>query len=279
MRFCHACREFAIESPLTHPLRKAVVSVTIQNDRSIACIGVWEFETGLMKSSQPDSEPIQRLRKILTSLQAQRAAGVQLATFLNDHEHNEDRFEKYRDSFSGNVLSLLVIGAHNSLVLFCARTLETSKDSLSIPNAVLLLEQSKGEIIREREELKRPFSDNALECLDLKIETAIKKSNDLTERQVAKAIRVIRTEKLAHSVENSRDRCNNFNNIYENIGISFSETYTLAKELINLIDSIDLIFSGRSNSFDRSSAVFQRYCDSFWEYVPIFRDIETAADW
>ncbi len=221
------------------------------------------------------SEDINKLDNICERLIKQRSAAIQYYTYLKDIIDNESRWEKYKDSFSGNVINLTLVSFEQSLILFCDRVWDKSNDSQSIPNVMKILKRTEEEIIiRRSKDIDAEFTKDFPQKIKKQIERVLRQAEKLHKSKVKKVIRVIRTENYAHLVDASHDRVRNFPNGFDNHNVNRYDLINYAEETIRLIEDLEVIRSGTSYDFDESSKVFQKYCSEYWKHLPVFRDVE-----
>lgn len=215
------------------------------------------------------------LDRTVQRLMKQQPTGIQCTVFLEDIAKELDRWEKYKDSYAGNVINLQIVGVENALLLFCDRVWDSGADAQSIPNAVRMLTHLKEKVLERRKfDVDVQFVPDWYEDQAALLQQIVSDTERLKDHQVRRVIRVIRTEHLAHLVEQSKDRARHFPSGFDDHGVRRNDLYSFAKDTIQLIERIELITSGNSADFDASAAVFRIYCQDYWENLPVFRDSE-----
>ena len=209
--------------------------------------------------------------RIVRALQKQRDPAIQFIAYLRDISENADRWEKYRDSFSGNIISLNIVTCENALILLCCRIWEKQLDQNTIPNAISAMQSTTTDAASTelfRDHLAR---NNVSETYPAEISALAK---DLANDPIIPVIRVMRNENLAHSIDNSRYKKKYFPDGFENHGVSRNSLFEFAEKSVHVIDNLELIRSGTNHDYHASLKVFQKYCASYWNALPIFRQIE-----
>ena len=212
---------------------------------------------------------------IVERLIKQRQAGIQYATFLRDVADNESRWNKYKDSFSGNVVNMQIVAVEACLVLYCSRLWDCGRDNQSIPNAITALNSAKDALIQRRQDdLDSQFLDDLPFRLETQFANVNQQAEVLGNLSVRDVIRIIRTEHYAHLVENSRDRAKTFPDGFDDHGVTRLDVINFARDSTTLVEDLELLRSGTHYDFDESSEVFQNYCDQFWLHLPTFSEVE-----
>ncbi len=222
-------------------------------------------------------DPIMQFDEILDRLNRQRGVGIQSLAFLEATSRSKFAWNKYKASDAGNVVNLAINCIESSLQLFCNRVWDQGSDSQSIPKAIQIGENHVPELVArhvvffEEHEIKRDGKE-----FEQKFENLKEKYCEIAYLPVRSVLRVIRTESLAHLVADSRDRERNFasRDAYENHGVTRDDLFDFARFSIGLIDDL-LYFRDRLvPAFDEQYQMFEGYTDTFWQQVPIFRELD-----
>ncbi|MEM8570707.1 MAG: hypothetical protein AAGG56_07320 [Pseudomonadota bacterium] len=219
-----------------------------------------------------------RLDTILARLTRQRTAAISYLTFLRDMTDNDSRYVKYKSSYGGHVLNLAQIGIENSLILYCNRVWDQNPDAQSIPNSIKIF-RGLGIKIAEK---RAAFGEGDLapgwkERQTVKLNEIISNYESIKMSKVRSVIRIIRTESLAHLLEESRDRKKDFPLGYENHNINRNDFYKYSEHTIRLIDLMAYFRSGKVYDYNETCSVFQSYCNAFWDNLPILSEVENSV--
>lgn len=183
------------------------------------------------------TDDITKLNDIFARILQQRVAAIQYLTFIKDITDNNARWNKYKSSYSGHVIHLAVISIENSLLMFCDRVWDVSRDSQSIPNAVQIFAHRKREIIdRRSSDNDAGFIPNWRSKIEALVDEVEKEANKIRDDPVRRVLRVIRSEKLSHLVEESRDRRNYFPDGFENHNVKKRDLLIFSERTIRLIE-------------------------------------------
>jgi hypothetical protein len=194
---------------------------------------------------------------------------------LKDLIDNADRWEKYRNSLSGHVAHLQIVCTHTSLLGYVNRVWDEGGDYQSIPNAYMKLLEveaelidwhvSSIEILETHEDLRNHLNKKVVE-----VQETFEK---LAKSDVRAYARVLRSENFAHLIENSRDR-RKLEKEMQDYFVTNNDLLDFAAESIVLSEGFTYLSIRLVNSFDASCRVFQKYCDLYWQSLPVFRVVE-----
>lgn len=213
---------------------------------------------------------------IVTSLSKQRGPAIQYIVYLRDIADNSSRWEKYRDSFAGNVINLNIVSAENALILLCCRIWDEDKDAHSIPNAIKKLETHKLSTAERRtNNAALEIAQNPTKSILEQIVDIVAATSTLKKSCVRAAIQVMRTENLAHLLPVSRDRARNFPDGFENHNVTRYDLYDFAEDSIKLCERLEHLRIGTCDNFEETAAAFRTNCEAFWSSIPVFRDVES----
>ncbi|WP_292022966.1 hypothetical protein [Maritimibacter sp. UBA3975] len=220
---------------------------------------------------------VEEFDKTVSKLERQCGFAIRSLAFLTDLSDNDLRWDKYRDSYSGHVLELARISIEQSLMLFCNRVWDHRRDVRSIHMAMRISESIMEELI-SRQETGQPDHDKVLrKNSQLNLAEIKKKVKVLGDSDTRKVLRVIRSENLAHSIDDSKDRQNLYSSRseYEGHGVTGNDLFHFAEvslEIINLLvrirDGSDMLLRERLNTARNQT-------QEFWNCMPILRNVES----
>lgn len=220
-------------------------------------------------------DSLTKLDNIMSRLVLQRGAGIQYLSFMEDITNNTLRWDKYKNSYGGNVINMAIVSVEISLILFCNRLWDNHKDTQSIINAVkILTEESEKVISRRSNDVDATFTPDWKNKQHKFIDKISNRCNRLYSCEVRKVLRVIRSENLAHLVSDSRDRAKNFPQGFEHHTVKRKHLIKFAKLSVELIDKIELARNGTVYDTKGTIKIFQSYCDYFWNSMPVLQDEE-----
>jgi hypothetical protein len=174
---------------------------------------------------------------------------------------------------------MTIVAVESCLIMFCDRVWDTSSDVQSIPNAVVILATHSEDVIARRSsDTDAKFIGGWHEEQKSQIEKIKLKCEAVRSSKVRKVIRIIRSENYSHLTENSRDRARHFPIGFENHDVTRNDLISFAKMSLDLIDKIEIVRTGTNRDYDGASQVFQRYCDEFWDAMPILAEAERNSD-
>lgn len=220
-------------------------------------------------------EQLEALDEMAEMVLRQMPAAVQYLTFLRDLAYNSERWEKYRDSFSGNVVNLQIVAVHGALLLLCDRLWDGGRKNLSLPQLLSELGRKRELLLQRRSsDADAKFEANWIQNQNERIDRIIAHGNALKNSKIRDVIRVIRTESLAHIIKESDDRARAFPEGFDGHNKTKSDLFDFAQASIDLVHEIEIVRTGCVHDFKGHMALFKKYCDAYWDSLPVFRSHE-----
>ena len=216
----------------------------------------------------------EKLVELSKELEKVRYAGIQYIVFLDDLVENPSRWEKYKSSQSQNVFGVITCAIEDALLLWNARNWDSGGDAVSVHNAICQIKRIETEI---KDWNIRAGIDLSFEDIprDWQSDLAAIVSQD-TSNKIRNEIRVIRTERHAHRLITSGDR-KKLPEGYE-FSATLGDLLDQAKLTIDLIDKISYVLKRTDRSFEGSALQFRDDCQTFWNAMPVFRDVELSNE-
>jgi hypothetical protein len=180
---------------------------------------------------------------------------------------------KLEGSLSGYALETANAAVKRSLALYCARAWDHDDDAVSLLNAAKMLPSL--EDLRQSRLTWYPET-----TYDVHV-TSLPKQRDeiLTKIKIASedvrhpALRIFRSEWLAHRVPSSRDR-KKFVQQSAVVDITLAQLMERAVQTVNLVGEVGFVADGLVNPYPESVENAHRYSTEFWRVLPILRDAE-----
>ncbi len=220
---------------------------------------------------------LEELDAILERLIKECGPATLYSVYLRDITDHKNRWETYRDSYAGNIIEMNIINAENALILYCSRIWETNQDGRSIPNAQNLISSNRDDIVERRsKDIEAQHVKKWKAKQHRFIEDSFDRYHELANSQTLRVSRNIRTENLAHLLENSRDKNRNFPEGFENHGVTLNDLCDYADRSTKLIQDFYRFVTGTDHSLEENAEVFKYYCESFWNIMPVFRNAEQS---
>lgn len=212
-----------------------------------------------------------QLQELSRKVSLQRYSAIQKIVFLEDLIENEDRWDIYRDSQSGEVIDMFISGIEDSLLLWCARNWETGTEQQSIERVIHLIQAIEPDVEKLNLDWGSDLNLGGIEAnwradLDYIFQFSLSNAQKVNLNEV----RVLRTERHAHSLCSSRDRKKLFPNGFKTNATKY-DLLELAKLSIGLIDKSEYVLCRRLRSFEDTATKFRDTCDTFWAALPVFR--------
>lgn len=220
---------------------------------------------------------VEEFDKTVSKLERQCGFAIRLLAFLMDLSDNDLRWEKYRDSYSGHVIELARLSIEQSLMLFCNRVWDTRDDVRSIPTAITIFESIIEQLIL-RQQASRPDRDEALrercETSLFEIKGIAKK---LGEGETRKVLRIIRSENLAHSIDDSKDRQKLYSSRdeYEGHSVTGNDLFHFTEVSLEIISRLVYVSDGSDMLLQERLDTARSQTEEFWNCMPVLRNVES----
>lgn len=180
---------------------------------------------------------------------------------------------KLEGSLSGYALATANAAVKRSLALYCARAWDHDRDAVSLLNAARMLPSL--EDLRESRLTWYPDTsyDIHLTSLPMQRDEILLKIASASEDARHPALRIFRSEWLAHRVPSSRDREKHVKRSAV-VDITLGQLLERAILTVNLVGEIGFVADGLVNPYPENIEMAHRYSKEFWNVLPIFRDAE-----
>jgi hypothetical protein len=180
---------------------------------------------------------------------------------------------KLEGSLSGYALETANAAVKRSLALYCARAWDHDKDAVSLVNAATMLPSL--EDLRASRLTWYPDTpyDVHLTSLPGQRDEILLKIQSASEDARHPALRIFRSEWLAHRVPNSRDR-KKYAKQSAVVDITLAQLLERAVQTVNLVGELGFVADGLVNPYPDNVERAHRYSKEFWRVLPIFGDAE-----
>jgi hypothetical protein len=184
--------------------------------------------------------------------------------------------QKLGDSFSGYALETANAAVKRSLALYCARAWDHDADAISLCNAERLIPSVESlRQIRLTWYPKTSYDAHLINLANQRDEIITRIRLGLQDPKHP-ALRVFRSERLAHRVTNSRDR-QKYVSQSATVDITLSQLVERAEQTVNLVGDLGSVVEGRENSYPDHIEIAHRYSREFWRVLPILRVVEDVV--
>jgi hypothetical protein len=166
--------------------------------------------------------------------------------------------EKIGNSFAGYALEIATVAVKRSLALYCSRAWDEGEDAISLPRLAKALPLED-----LREEMKEEHAKLSADC------------SAVDQNQIS-ALRVFRTENLAHRVMTSRDRKKNVKS-GQSVETTIRELIVFGEVTVSLVERLCEVRGGKSDEYSARIQLAERYCREFWRVIPILDEVEDQS--
>ncbi|SDP77334.1 hypothetical protein SAMN05428967_3369 [Phyllobacterium sp. YR620] len=200
-------------------------------------------------------------------------AASQLA-FIRSNIDNPVIKDRLDGSTSGYAWQVAKAGVEQSLILYCARAWDLSRDAISLP-ILMARFPSLADVKKKRDDWHKKMGIANAPALDTEYAAFAAAYKTAKEHDAHAHLRVLRSEHFAHRVLLSRDR-QKFEASGPIIDATINDLVSLADQTVRIVGDMGYLWDGLVNPYPDMIARSEGYCREFWEHLPVYRNLEKS---